>query len=84
MQRKRTLETVSTPRKKHQQTVISSADGTKVLNGVENDNKNGDKILDSSKNVDENGEPLVVYHGSEEGFNIRQNKRVLNVVCLHI
>ena len=56
----------------------------KVLNGVENDNKNGDKILDSSKNIDENGEPLVVYHGPEEGFNIRQNKRVLNVVCLHI
>ena len=38
----------------------------------------------ASKIVDENGEPLVVYHGSEEGFNIRQNKRVLNVVCLHI
>ena len=34
--KKRALETVSTSRKKHQQTVISSADGAKILNNLDN------------------------------------------------
>jgi hypothetical protein len=34
--KKRALETVSTPGKKHQQTVISSANGAKVLNNLDN------------------------------------------------
>jgi hypothetical protein len=33
-------------------------------------NSKGKPIINSSKNVDENGEPLVVYHGPEEDFNV--------------
>ena len=33
-------------------------------------NSKGKPIINSSKIVDENGEPLVVYHGSEEDFNV--------------
>ena len=54
----------------------SSISIANLLNGGYSTKRNGEKILNSSKNVDENGEPLVVYHGPEEGFNIRQDKRV--------
>lgn len=53
-------------------TLANSMTFAKLLDGVENDKKNGEKLLDFSKVVDANGEPMVVYHGSSrpERFNI--------------
>lgn len=48
----------------------SSISIANLLNGVYSTKQNGEKILNSSKIVDENGEPMVVYHGSEEDFNV--------------
>ena len=43
---------------------------TNLLKGVEKSNKKGNFLLDSSKIVDENGEPIVVYHNTNDDFNI--------------
>ena len=55
--------------KKALPTLDNSISFAKLLDGVENDKKNGEKLLDFSKVVDENGEPRVVYHGTSNVFN---------------
>lgn len=50
-------------------TLDNSISFAKLLQNVENDNKNGKKILDSSKIVDANGEPKVVWHGGQFGIS---------------
>lgn len=60
-----TLETTHAQSADFVPTSNNSIVTTNLLNGVEN--SNGLPILNSSKIVNENGEPMVVYHGTNDG-----------------
>ena len=57
-------------------TLDNSISFAKLLQNVENDNKNGEKILDFSKIVDENGEPKVVYHRTPNKFTAFDARKI--------